>query len=367
MARRFGLIALSTKTVEMWSRPSPSSMPETNIDQKVVDAMRLLSETPVSVLKKANTKLLESTYAHVALASHDDPIPEAIAKFEPLPPGPFAVIVMAPPWAKRGRSLTKTTLPKHLSIHDLVHLNPVQSMATDAVLCVWASDLRVPDAYLLGAVWGLTFAGIMFVNVTIDTKTHVPILKTGVFTKSSADFMLVFTRGNPHFTISDNTLSQIIFARDTDPTDIASVADLGETLTMQESTRTGPQTRYRAASGILFHPSSEGKNCHPIADDFMDRIFRNMPKLQVFAEKPRDGWVGYGTPVAEGQHDLVDLIRQSEKANATYHTKRQERQSKRKRKRLGHTSIDEDDSVPMQIRYRTRPGPKPKKKKRKKQ
>lgn len=347
----------------MWSRPKRPSTTDGQPDEQVKDAMRLLSKTPVSVVQKVDKRLLKQTYAHLALASHPDPIPNSLAEFKPLPQGPFALIVITPRWAKRGRQLTKTTVDKRLTIHDLIQLNPVSSLAEDAVLCIWACDLRVPDAYLLGAVWGLEFCGIMFVNISVDTKTHFPILNSGVFTKSNADFMLVFTRGNPQFTVSDNTLSQIIFSKDED-TDL-SVADIGEVLTTQQTTRNGPQRKYRAASGILFHPSNEGKNHFPIADNLMDQIFRNMPKMHIFSKKPRQGWVGYGNPVETGSEDLVDLILQSRKAEKSYKESRQERQSKRKRKRKSHTKIDDEESVPTQIRYRTTPGPKPKRRKRK--
>jgi N6-adenosine-specific RNA methylase IME4 len=346
----------------MWSRSNNKNASVPPPSDALIDALKLVSDTPVSVLRTVETKVLNNANNVLGLAAHADPIPKSMATFKPLPPGPFSVVVMMPPWAKRGRKLTPAAKNKTLTIHDLVHLNPVQSMMPDAVLCVWACDLRIPDAYQLGSIWGLDYAGIMFVNITIDERTKMPILKSGVFTQTSAEFMLVFTRGNPGFTVSDNMLSQIIFSKVTDPDESATVSDIDQALSIEVPTRCGPQTRYRAMSGILFHPQSTGKQ-HPIADDMMDQMFRNMPKLRVFADKARPGWFGYGNPVKEGTQDLVALIRQAQKTRNAYHTKRNERKDTRKRKRKPHTELDQEDSVEAIIKYRTTPGPKPKRKK----
>ena len=347
----------------MWSRSNSKNASVPAPSEALAAALKLVSETPVSVLRTVETKVLKQANNLLGLATHTDPIPKSMATFKPLPPGPFSVVVMMPPWAKRGRKLTPAAKNKTLTIHDLVHLNPVQSMMPDAVLCVWASGLRVPDAYQLGSVWGLDYAGIMFVNITIDERTKMPILKSGVFTQSSAEFMLVFTRGNPSFTVSDNMLSQIIFSKVTDPDEPATVSDIDQALSLEVPTRCGPQIRYRAVSGILFHPDSSGKTQHPVADGMMDQMFRDMPKLRVFADEPRPGWFGYGNPVKQGTQDLVGLIRQAQKTRNAYHTKRNERKDARKRKRKPHTDLDKEDSVEAIIKYRTTPGPKPKRKK----
>lgn len=357
------MVTLFSKKKTMWARTTNKNASASAPSKALTDALNLVSETPVSVLRSVDPKVLNKANNLMGLAAHADPIPKAMATFKPLPPGPFSVVVMMPPWARRGRQLTPAAKDKTLTIHDLVHLNPVKSMTQDAVLCIWASDLRIPDAYQLGSVWGLDYAGIMFVNITIDDRTKMPILKTGVFTQSSADFMLVFTRGNPNFTVSDNMLSQIIFSKVSDPDDPATVSDIDQALSLRVPTRCGPQTRYRSVSGILFHPESAGKKQHPIADDMLDQMFRDMPKLRVFSDKTRDGWFGYGTPVKEGEQDLVALIRQAKKSHSAYQTKRNERKNTRKRKRMPHTDFDQEDSVEAIIKYRTTPGPKPKRKK----
>jgi N6-adenosine-specific RNA methylase IME4 len=331
-------------------------------DKKVLQALECIANTPVSVLQQAKTELLESARSQVSLAAHVDPIPKTLAKFKPLPPGPFALMVIRPRWSRRGVALSKTSAKRTLTIHDLVQLDPVSSMAPDAVLAICAPAHRIPDAYLFGDIWGLSFVGVMFVEVSLDSKTHVPILKSGVFTKSNADFLLMFTRGNPSFTVADKTHSQIIFSHvDEEGQEVpATAADVGNVLTPSVPTRKGPRKQYRSATGILFHPGATNKPCHPIADDFMDAIFRNIPKCQVFTDELRDGWFGYGKEAETGEEDLVTLMRQAKESEKKYNEMRKSRRSKSKRKRLGHTAINDEDSVPSIIRYRTTPGPKPK-------
>lgn len=348
----------------MWSRGSPSSVPTPPLDQKVIDALQCIADTPVTVLHQANPKLLHAAQAQVSLANHVDPIPQVLATFNPLPPGPFALIVITPPWARRGVNLSENAAKRSLTIHDLIQLDPVSSMAPDSVLGIWGSGIRMPDAYLLGATWGLSFAGVMFVQVSLDSKTHIPILKSGVFTKSNADFLLMFTRGNPSFTVSDKTHSQIIFSQvdDNNHETVATAADIGAMLSPQVQTRRGPRRQYRSATGILFHPGASSKTHHPLADDFMDCIFRGMPKCQVFTDQIRDGWIGYGPEAEAGDDDIVSMIQRDRRSQEHYQSLQKSRRSKSKRKRLTHTAIDDDDSVSSIIKLCTTPGPKPKRK-----
>ena len=135
----------------MWSRGPASRESVPQPDQSVLDALKCIANTPVSVLRQAKQDLLEDAQTQVSLAAHVDPIPKSLAKFQPLPPGPFALIVITPSWSRRGVKLSKTSAKRSLSIHDLVQLNPVQSMAPDAVLGIWASGIRTQDAYMLGS------------------------------------------------------------------------------------------------------------------------------------------------------------------------------------------------------------------------
>jgi len=121
--------------------------------------------------------------------------------FQSLPVGPFHVLYADPPWAyrkaplvDRGRARAVEKEYATVSIEHLAAL-PVRGVAApDAVMFMWATGPKMPQALALLEAWGFTYRTIAFVwnKLTIH---GLPAFGMGFYTRSGAELCLVATKG----------------------------------------------------------------------------------------------------------------------------------------------------------------------------
>lgn len=123
----------------------------------------------------------------------------------PLPTveGGFGVILADPPWAFRSWS-GKTGTP-HRSANDhyittettkLCDITVADVAAKDCCLFMWVVDSHIGEAIDLGRAWGFDIKTKAFTWVK-TTKTGVPKIGMGYWTRKQTEICLMFTRGKP--------------------------------------------------------------------------------------------------------------------------------------------------------------------------
>ena len=121
----------------------------------------------------------------------------------PLPQGPFGVILADPPWSFKSWS-GKTGTP-HRTANDhyvttktdkLADIPLVDVVARDCALFMWVVDSHVDQALALGTAWGFDFKTIAFVWHKGTAADHAKI-GMGYWTRKQAETCFMFTRGKP--------------------------------------------------------------------------------------------------------------------------------------------------------------------------
>lgn len=110
----------------------------------------------------------------------------------------FDLVVADPPWAYYGHWPTKRgsasshypTMPP-----DALRRLPVaEVVARDAVLLLWATGLKLPEAMELMRAWGFDYRGV-FCTWVKTTKAGTPAISCGFYTRSGSEFVLLGVRG----------------------------------------------------------------------------------------------------------------------------------------------------------------------------
>ena len=120
------------------------------------------------------------------------------ALFPPLPPGPFDIIYVDPPWDYRGQlqhagegSQDTGGAIRHyptVTLDDLKSLNVSGICAQDCLLFMWATNPHLDQAIDLGKAWGFAWATVAFVWDKVRVNP-------GFYTMSQCELCLVFKRG----------------------------------------------------------------------------------------------------------------------------------------------------------------------------
>ena len=118
--------------------------------------------------------------------------------FPLLPPGPFDVIYVDPPWDYRGQlqhagagSQDTGGAIRHyptVTLDDLKTLNVPGISAEDCLLFMWATNPHLDQAIDLGKAWGFAWATVAFVWDKVRVNP-------GFYTMSQCELCLVFKRG----------------------------------------------------------------------------------------------------------------------------------------------------------------------------
>ena len=173
----------------------------------------------------------------------------AIPPAPPLPSGPFQVILADPPW-QMGSPDSPFAPENHyptMSLQELAAL--AVPAADDAVLCLWAVNMLLPEAQWLMGEWGFTYrANLVWVK---------PSIGPGVWARQRHELVLVGTRGS---------------ARPPEPED------------RPDSVIEAPRGRHSQKPEALY--------------ERIERAYPHATKCELFARGvPRAGWVAWGNEV----------------------------------------------------------------------
>lgn len=121
----------------------------------------------------------------------------------PLPTGPFGAVLADPPWSFKSWS-GKTGTP-HRSANDHYVTTATSSLkdipvasvcAKDCVMFMWVVDSHIGEAIDLGRAWGFDIKTKAFTWVK-TTKSGIPKIGMGYWTRKQTEICLMFTRGKP--------------------------------------------------------------------------------------------------------------------------------------------------------------------------
>lgn len=123
------------------------------------------------------------------------------AEPEPLPAGPFRVIVADPPWPyeKRAEDIThRARLPyPDMTIADICALDVAGLAHDDAVLWLWTTNAHMPDAYRVLSAWGFTHKTIL---TWVKNR-----MGTGDWLRGQTEHCLLAVRGRPAVVLTNQT------------------------------------------------------------------------------------------------------------------------------------------------------------------
>jgi N6-adenosine-specific RNA methylase IME4 len=173
------------------------------------------------------------------------------AEPQPLPEGPFRVIVADPPWHydKRDHDATKreNTSSATMSLDDIKSLGVQGIAADDAILWLWTTNAHLPEAFAVAKAWGFTYKTLL-----TWTKHRIGM---GDWLRGQTEHCLLCVRGRPTVTLTNQT--------------------------------------------TWIHETSRAHSAKP--DAFYSLVESLCPgsKVELFSRKKRDGWATWGSEQLE--------------------------------------------------------------------
>lgn len=190
----------------------------------------------------------------------------------------YPIIYADPPWSYDDKMLHRGGAARHyktMDAQDIAGLPIAQIAAPDAVLFMWATFPKLPDALQVMWAWGFQFKTCAFVwlktNKNTNTKqtSFLPAERLDTFwgmgrwTRANAEVCLLGTRGKPQRTKAGGGVHQVVYA---------------------------PVSKHSRKP-----------------DEVRDRIVTlcgDLPRLELFARRPTPGWDVFGNEV-EGSIQLI--------------------------------------------------------------
>lgn len=185
-----------------------------------------------------------------------------------LPNRQFDVVLADPPWSYTGSQDKWGAAAKFYPLmddKDLLAFPLADVLAPKGVAFIWVTSPRLDFAIDCIRAWGLTYRGIAFNWVkTKASDPTVPVGAQGVrpsIIKPTSELVLAASRvkqGRP-MKVADESIRQIILA---------------------------PRTEH----------SRKPEDAH----ERIERLYPDASKIELFARRPRDGWVVWGNEIPEG-------------------------------------------------------------------
>lgn len=123
----------------------------------------------------------------------------------------YDVVYCDPPWKyKMSRQGAAAHHYDTMSLADLKKL-PVPDIASpDCALLMWTTGPKLPEAIQLMEAWGFKYKTVFFVWIKKNKTNDNPCNGLGHWTRSSAEFCLLGTKGNPRRYQHSHSVQQTI-------------------------------------------------------------------------------------------------------------------------------------------------------------
>lgn len=184
----------------------------------------------------------------------------------------YSILLLDPPWSYKSRSYHKS---KHrggaighyplLSYKDLWDLEPAAISTDNAVMFLWATYPLMSEQIDLMNHWGFTYKTAAFTWIKFNKKANSLFFGVGRYTRSNPEVVLLGVRGES-LEIADKSVSSVVTAR------------------IGKHSEKPDEVRRR-----------------------IERLYPNLPKIELFATKRVEGWDTYGLSL-DGQ-DVRDYVK----------------------------------------------------------
>jgi N6-adenosine-specific RNA methylase IME4 len=193
------------------------------------------------------------------------------SQFEPLvSPRRYSVIYADPPWQYKSRGIYQETFPKRkqtrkpqnvsekyktMDAKQIAAFNVKEIADRDCALFLWTTDSHLEDALIVIKAWGFKYRSIAFIWIKRSTKGKL-CANVGAWTMKNAEICLIATKGNMAKHKIANNIYQVV-----------------------DEIRTTHSKK----------PEEVRRR--------IERIFGELPRLELFARKKTDGWDVWGNEV----------------------------------------------------------------------
>jgi N6-adenosine-specific RNA methylase IME4 len=134
----------------------------------------------------------------------------------PFPAGKFRVFYADPAWAYRKKPLENRGKARAVEKEyptmqpEEIAALPVEAAAEeDAILFLWATGPKLPEALMVMKAWGFKYQTIGFVWIKLTSDGRKPFFGMGFYTRANAELVLVGTRGKG-LKRKDASVSQVV-------------------------------------------------------------------------------------------------------------------------------------------------------------
>lgn len=195
---------------------------------------------------------------------------DAAAPPAPLPPGGFSVVMADPPWqyaqysdAKNGAaSSAMHTMP----VEDIAALPVASWAARDALLFLWATLPKLPEALHVVDAWGFTYiTAVPWVKYTASTGQLRSIV--GFWTRGTSELCIIARRGKAKR--------------------CGSSRDTPAGMLTGDASDAGARVFYAPPGGIHSAKPLEFRA-------WVERVGGDGPRVELFARHAYPGWAGWG-------------------------------------------------------------------------
>jgi site-specific DNA-methyltransferase (adenine-specific) len=123
----------------------------------------------------------------------------------------YQIVYADPPWDYGSFPSTSNTSAYPLMPTDEICALPVRNITQlNAVLFLWATMCKLPDAFRVIDAWGFSYVTNGFTWVKTNPRMRTPFLGMGYWTRQNAELCLLAKRGRP--TRRDKRVSSLVIA-----------------------------------------------------------------------------------------------------------------------------------------------------------
>lgn len=182
----------------------------------------------------------------------------------PFPKKKYKIIYADPPWSydrKVGQGVASEQY-ETMNIEDIKNL-PIKEISDDnCALFMWATFPKLNEATEVIKSWGFTLKTVAFNWIKLNDN-GTPFFGIGFYTKSNGEICILATKGKT-LSVLDNTISQVVMTK---------------------------KSRHSSKPPIIY--------------GLIERLFGDLPRIELFARTRREGWDAWGNEVPKEEQKLL--------------------------------------------------------------